>query len=145
MDRHRNRRSAVPSGEDALNSALCEDSAQGPVEDEEGAELEARDFEARWRNAQLEAANQDRKGRKTYAMLIFGLVVIWLGVVISLLVLQGALGPRNLFHLSDSILIAVSTTTTASVTALLVIVARYLFPSSRPADAMQVDIPRVSR
>ena len=44
------------------------------------------------------------------------------------LALQGLLGPHGRFAVSDSVLIAVATTATASVTTLLVVVARHLLP-----------------
>lgn len=76
------------------------------------------------------SARQDREERKRYAQRIFWLVGIWLAVIALFAFLNGVLWPREVFRLSDSVLIALSTTTTAGVTMLLVLVARYLFPRS---------------
>ena len=77
---------------------------------------------------------QARQDRKAHATRIFWLVCLWLSVIVALVVLQGFLGQRGWFSLSDSVLIAVDTTTTASVTALLVVVVRYLFRNPDPSD-----------
>jgi len=92
------------------------------------ADEEAGAFKRQLQEEELGQARQDREERKLYAGRIFLLVAIWLGVVVLLLFAQGFLGPRERFSLADSVLIATATTTTASVTALLVVVARYLFP-----------------
>ncbi|MDE0166752.1 MAG: hypothetical protein OXL36_16775 [Bryobacterales bacterium] len=83
----------------------------------------------------LKQLQQDRLERKKYAEKIFLLIVIWLGVIISLLFLQGfcnllRTSPdcQPCFFLSDAVLIATVTTTTASVVALFVLVAKYLYP-----------------
>ena len=91
---------------------------------------ESADFRRQIEKEKLGRAKQDREERKIYAERIFVLVAVWLAVIVSLLVAQGLLGPTGWFALSDAVLIAVATTTTASVTALLVVVARYLFPRS---------------
>ena len=91
---------------------------------------EAREWDDRRALEGLEQLKQDREERKRYARRIFWLVVSWLTVIVLLLFLQGFLGPCGAFALSDSVLIAVATTTTASVTAILVVVVRYLFPRS---------------
>ena len=73
---------------------------------------------------------QNRAERKKYATRIFVLVVFWLAVIVALLFCEGFVGPHDGFELSEAVLIAVATTTTASVTAILVVVARYLFPNA---------------
>ena len=92
--------------------------------------MEGTDILKRIEEEKLGRARQDREERKIYAQRIFLLVAVWLAVIVSLLVLQGAFGPNGRFDLSDSVLIAVATTTTASVTTLLVVVVRSLFPGS---------------
>lgn len=86
-------------------------------------------------NERLKQLQQDRQERKKYAENVFLLIVIWLGVIISLLFLQGFCNllrtspdSQPCFFLSDAVLIAVITTTTASVVALFVVVAKYLYP-----------------
>ena len=82
-------------------------------------------------------AQQNREERKSYASRIFKLVCFWLIFIGVLLLLQGCLEPLGRFALADSVLIAVSTTTTGSVTAILIVVARYLFPTKRKAAKRQ--------
>ena len=110
--------------EDILNEEPIPESAEGAA----AVDPEAEDFDKKWEEHRLNTAVQAGAERKIYAKRIFWLVAVWLVLIIALLMLEGFLGPRNCFELSDAVLIAVATTTTASVTALLVIVARYLFP-----------------
>ena len=110
-----------------LEEILNEEAVPESTTDLSAAEREAEGFDRKREKEQLAGATQDREQRKIYASRIFCLVAIWLATIILLVVLQGFLGPRECFALSDSVLIAVATTTTASVTALLVFVARYLF------------------
>lgn len=118
----------VAFNEDLLRKILSEEPVQEAARGESEVDPEAIAFDERLKSEQLAAAIQDRGERRPYAKRIFLLVVFWLASIILLLLLQGFLGPRGRFNLSDSVLIAVATTTTASVTALLVVVARYLFP-----------------
>ena len=117
-------------GTGTLEELVDEEPVQESPADKSAAEREAADFDNKWARERLARATQDRGERKTYAKRIFWLVVVWLATIIFLLIFQGFLGPWELFKLSDSVLIAVATTTTASVTALLVVVARSLFPQS---------------
>ena len=111
---------------------LCEEAeAAGDVRGAEAsASVEQSDFVLRWRE---EGLWQDREERKTYATRIFRLVCLWLSVIVALVFLQGFLGQRGWFGLSDSVLITIATTTTASATAILVAVVRYLSHTSSPA------------
>lgn len=68
--------------------------------------------------------------RKQYVGRLFWLITAWLAVVIALVILTATL--RDVFTLADSVLIAFITSTTVSVIALFVIVAKWLFPS--PSD-----------
>lgn len=74
-------------------------------------------------------ARQNREECKSYASRIFKLVCCWLSFIGAVVLLQGFLDPPGRFTLADSVLIAVSTTTTGSVTAILIVVARHLFPN----------------
>lgn len=67
---------------------------------------------------------QDREQRKYFSTWIFGVVCAYLLIVLVLLYLTGF----SLTRLSDTVLVALLTTTTVNVIGLLVIVARYLFP-----------------
>jgi hypothetical protein len=79
----------------------------------------------------LRAANiefrQNTEQRKIYARLLFGVMVAWLGFVAYVVLAQGyKYGGR--FHLSDGVVIALITTTTATVLAVFLAVTNYLFP-----------------
>ncbi len=116
---------------DELGTTLREDAAALDAEADELAAVEGdgvlliRRYLTKERFSQ---ARQDRQQRKEYADRIFHLVAYWLFALVALLGVQGFLGPFGWFDLPDTLLIAIATTTTASVTTLLVIVARYLFP-----------------
>lgn len=81
--------------------------------------------------ARARGASQDVDERKLYANRLFGLVVAWLTLDTVVLV---AVGMNSLlghqFFLSDAVVIAVLTTSTATVVGLLVIVTKYLFGRS---------------
>lgn len=66
--------------------------------------------------------------RKQYIGKLFRLITAWLAIVILLVALSATL--KNFFSLADSVLIAFITSTTVSVIALFVIVAKWLFPSA---------------
>lgn len=66
--------------------------------------------------------------RKQYVGRLFWLITAWLAVVVALVALTATL--KNIFTLADSVLIAFITSTTVSVIALFVIVAKWLFPSA---------------
>jgi len=70
--------------------------------------------------------------RKQYVGRLFWLITAWLAVVIALVALTATL--KNTFALADSVLIAFITSTTVSVIALFVIVAKWLFPSANDKD-----------
>ena len=65
--------------------------------------------------------------RKQYVGRLFWLITAWLAVVIGLVILSATL--KDFFTLADGVLIAFITSTTVSVIALFVIVAKWLFPS----------------
>jgi len=66
--------------------------------------------------------------RKQYVGRLFWLITAWLAVVVALVALTATL--KNIFTLADSVLIAFITSTTVSVIALFVIVAKWLFPAA---------------
>ena len=69
----------------------------------------------------------------------------FLWVIVAFVVLQGFLGQRGWFSLSDSVLIAIATTTTATVTALLVDLLRYLFRTPNPVRRKAPPLPNMDR
>jgi len=96
------------------------------------------------RIAEVEGLNQDIRERKKYARKIFRLIVFWVAGVFLILMCQGFLSHSDstfavdtpwlkltsklTFSLSDSVLIAVVSGTTASVIGIFIVVANYLFP-----------------
>ena len=87
---------------------------------------------------------QDTEERKAYATKIFRLVAVWLGLVFTLLALDGCkrlslrLGSWSSdwhFELSDKVLVALIAGTTVDVIGLFAVVASYLFfrPDRKPA------------
>jgi hypothetical protein len=75
-------------------------------------------------------SEQERmKARRFYAPAFFGLSCLWLVIVTGLVFCSG-FSVRG-FHVSDHVLIAVVTTTTANIIGTLLVVAKYLFPGSR--------------
>ena len=65
--------------------------------------------------------------RRFYAPAFFVLSCLWLLVVTVLLYLNGF----SVVHVSDAVLIALMTTTTANIIGTLLLVAKYLFPSKK--------------
>ena len=76
---------------------------------------------------ELEHKKQDRKERKRYAGRIFNVVVWCLSFIGLVILLKGFLGAHDMFDFSDSALIALLTTTTANVLAMLYVVIRHFF------------------
>jgi|ERR1039458_266926 hypothetical protein len=82
------------------------------------------DKERKW--IELKGIAQDQDARQTWGERVFWLLVAWLVVVLAGIIFQGFGWFR--FHVSDSVLIALISTTTANVLSLGYIVANYLFP-----------------
>lgn len=72
---------------------------------------------------ELEGRKQDRKQRGTFSICIFIFVAIYMMVALVILALTGA----DVFELSDTVLVALLTTTTADVIGIFILVAKYLF------------------
>ena len=94
-----------------------------------GSPEEQRSIEAEIANEKVKALRQEREERKKYAAGIFRMIRIWLFWLMSLFVFQGFLGPPGWFTLSDAALIAIATTTAASVTGIFLLVVKHLFPA----------------
>jgi uncharacterized membrane protein len=75
----------------------------------------------------LKSLRQDRRERRRYAEQIFTLISTWLFTVLFILIINTKAGLR----LSDSVIITLITTTTASVLGLFVIVINYLFKGNK--------------
>jgi hypothetical protein len=92
---------------------------------------EAQEFEERAETLRLEdrrellkGRKQDRRERKRYAELVFRLVCWWLAGVMVLVCAAGL----EALHLDETVLMTIVGSTTASVAAIFVVVAKYLFP-----------------
>lgn len=66
---------------------------------------------------------QDREQRKTFSFRIFMFVCVYMTFALAILVFCGA----SALRLSDSVIVALLTTTTANVIGLFAVVAKYLF------------------
>ena len=106
-----------------LQDSTLEDANEVDVE---VLQIERLDLEnARLREA-VASLEQDREQRKIFSYLLFGLVAAWLAAILSIVIVDGALGETFALPL-EAILLLISSTT-ASIVGLFVFVARYLFP-----------------
>ena len=119
-------------------SAIGESSVSGalPV-DQNLIDAEAREYERERREQQVESLRaentqkrQDIAERRKYANRIFCLICVWLGVMMLIVIAEG-LSVVIPFKLDTSIVITAISTTTASVLGIFLIVANYLFPTSK--------------
>ena len=84
-------------------------------------------------DVELAQKKQDLKDRAKYTKRVFTMVVTWLIVVLTIVIAEGCnlvLTPccTVTFDLETSVLVALITTTTGSITGIFLIVMRYLFP-----------------
>ncbi len=77
------------------------------------------------RNEELENRRQDRAQRKVYADNLFTFLCFYMILVFFILYKSGSL--YNSFELSDSVIIALITTTTANIIGIFAFAVRYLF------------------
>lgn len=77
------------------------------------------------RNEELENRRQDRAQRKVYADNLLTFLCFYMILVFFILYKSGSL--YNSFELSDSVIIALITTTTANIIGIFAFVVRYLF------------------
>jgi|SRR5271157_1586813 len=99
------------------------------VADKQLAEEEFGSYDKERKRAELEGFIDDLKARKRWGERVFWMLVGWLVSVLAAFVFQG-FGWFH-FRVSDSVLIALISTTTANVLSLGYIVANYLFPKSK--------------
>ena len=116
---------------DSINEPLYKDKLSALGETLElrlrQAELRLREAEVDLKKAEIDDRKQDREERKKYAIRIFGLLIGYIFFVVLMLFGTGYWGCG--FSLSDNLLIALVTTTTANIIGIYTIVARYLFPT----------------
>ena len=79
--------------------------------------------ELRKMTAEADKIVQDNEGRRKFSWAIFYVMVLWIAAVL-LIVIQCA---NTNWHLSDSVLITLISTTTATVIGVFIVVANYLF------------------
>lgn len=103
---------------------VATDDLQSERDEDEKRQLQlVKQQELRKLVAEADKMVQDNEGRRAFSRNIFTVTVIWLVFVMSVVV-QSA---RKEWHLSDAVLIALITTTTATVVGIFLIVANYLF------------------
>lgn len=101
------------------------------INKDEGNEIRQKYQEGKWRTEnellaeKLKSQQQDRDQRKDFALRIFNFVSLYMFGVFFLLVMSGI--GTNDFHLSDTVLVTLLGTTTATVIGVFNFVARYLF------------------
>ncbi len=112
-------------------SSVVEQPTPAPGPDDK-TEKESDRFDRAREQLAIQGLQQDISERKTYAGRIFRLVVCWLSSILLIVIAQGIRWPWLSqyigFYLPEAVLIALVTTTTASVVGILLIVTRYLFP-----------------
>ena len=86
-------------------------------------EVKDRDYEEEFSRAQLKRLLDDNKARKKFSVFIFAITVLWMFLVLFIVVQCS----RKVFILSDSVLIALITTTTANVFGFFYVVVNYIF------------------
>jgi len=108
-------------------NAIKNTSTNASSEPDEQTRQEMEALEAEYKRLLVEGKRQDIEARKEYANKIFILISVWLGCMIVITLLAGFGSKCGWFKMADSVLIALITTTTASVIGLFAIVANYLF------------------
>jgi len=86
-------------------------------------EVEELDLKQEYSKAQLKRLLDDNKARKVFSIIIFAITILWMFLVLFIVVQCS----RKAFHLSDGVLIALITTTTANVFGFFYVVVNYLF------------------
>lgn len=114
---------------DALGDNLKRILKKGAHSPDPYSSQELQNNELRRLSEELKDLRQDRDERKSYASKLYWLVLIWLTLIITIVILQG-LELSNVilsFHLDNTVLVTLITTTTANVAAFFLVVVRYLF------------------
>lgn len=119
----------IPGSADNEICSVEEDASNQARHDNDTTDIYAKqraDDEHQKNLENLESLKQDRTQRKEFAGKIYGLICVWL-IGLAILLLLRAWNAWG-FYLSDTVLIALITTTSANVIGLLAIVILYLFP-----------------
>ncbi|WP_207513154.1 hypothetical protein [Longitalea luteola] len=86
-------------------------------------EVKGLDMEEAFSRAQLKRLLDDNRARKVFSIIIFAITVLWMFLVLFIVVQCS----RKVYVLSDGVLIALITTTTANVFGFFYVVVNYLF------------------
>ena len=115
---------SVTEAKDLLHP-LYEEKADSRVKlkDTNEAEIRKLDLDAAFSQAQLKRLLDDNKARKNFSVFIFAITVLWMFLVLFIIIQCS----RKKFILSDGVLIALITTTTANVFGFFYVVVNYLF------------------
>ncbi len=124
--------------EKVLNRLSCEEKVRDEknesltsITEDEGVWLQKEYLEEKWKTEngllaeKLESQKQDRSQRKDFAIRIFNFVSLYMFGVFFILILSGI--SCNGFNLSDTVLVTLLGTTTATIIGVFNFVARYLF------------------
>ena len=99
---------------------------------DEYTSLEVGTLDEQAKKVDLFEKKQNIREKKKYARHLFGMLCIWLTLMMGILILNG-FGKIPFtclkFSLSDSVIITLITTTTANVAAFFLVVTKHLFPS----------------
>lgn len=93
------------------------------LEEAKEEEVKERDLDEEYSRAQLKRLLDDNRARKKFSVFIFAITVLWMFLVLFIVVQCS----RRVFVLSDGVLIALITTTTANVFGFFYVVVNYLF------------------
>lgn len=127
----------------SLPVAFDDDSIEAvPVDPDQETSDELEDLDRSAKRALVEGFRQDTRERKKYAKNIYRLTVGWLGLMGAIVIAQG-FGIDD-FHLDNSVLISLVTTTTAGIVGLLLVVVKYLFRSKDSAAQQGLNLPNNS-
>jgi hypothetical protein len=114
---------SVKEAKNRLNPYL--DSITTPVSviDANEKEIKQLSLDAEFEKEALKRLVEDNHARKSFSQWIFAVTVLWMFVVIMIVIQCG----RKIITLSDGVLIALITTTTANVFGFFYVVVNYLF------------------
>ena len=122
---------ALEIPEPSLDSALSPSHSGGPSLSAAAKELFAFSMDAGW---ERHTARLEWRLRRQFKIVLFSFVIIiniwWTWTITRMLWHSGMF--NSSFHLNDSVLIALVSTSIANFLGLVVIVARHLFPSDSP-------------
>lgn len=115
------------SSEEKPTEELCDSSIL--ISDETHSDLKVKFLYAKNEKLkeEIEGLKQDRLQRKVFGYIIFGFMCLYMLAVLGLVYLQGF----EKVHLEDNVLIALLTTSLASVIGVFNFVAKYLFPNKK--------------